>query len=166
MGVGKTVATVGGGIAAGKVINEVLDNEGDEKSVGKTVAAVGGGVVAAKLISGAMDETKEKKKEDKEAESKDDDKGDTLTKVASVVAAGSAVKAAMDTSDMKKMMKENQTPAQNPFAKGVSAPQGQLEGQTNSFQAAVSAQQNNIQKNVDAKGLNNNGLETEQEYNV
>lgn len=162
MGVGKVVAEVGGGIAAKKVVDKVLDNEGDDKSFGKTAVSVGAGIAAAKVIDEMMD------KDDKQEE-KQEAKTNGVATVAGVVAAGAAVKAAMDVNSMKKDMEnQNEAERQNPFqsyeATGVN-PQLPNASQ-NSFQAVMQQQEANLQQEVDGMGMNVDSPSLDPEFNV
>jgi hypothetical protein len=162
MGVGKVVAEVGGGIATKKVVDNLLDNEGDNKSLGKTALSVGAGIAAAKVIDNAMDN--DNKEEQHEA------KGSGIGTVAGVVAAGAAVKAAMDVNSMKKEMAEQDgTERANPFQdyEATSVAPKQIENNAqNSFQALMRQQENNLQQTADNRGMNLEGADLDAEFSV
>ena len=158
MGVGKVVAEVGGGIATKKVVDKVLDNEGDNKSLGKTAVSVGAGIAAAKVIDNAMDKKEEKHEE----------KGSSVGKVAGVVAAGAAVKAAMDVNEMKKNQEaQNAANRVNPFQEYQGTPAKQIENNPpSSFQAMMNQQQANIQQEVDGAGMHVESPALDPEYSA
>lgn len=170
MGVGKIVADVGGGIVTKKVVDKVLDNEGENASMGKTVASVGAGVVAAKVIDDALDKREEQKKEGKESK---EGGSNTVATVGAAVAAGAAVKAAYDTNEMKKMMQQDMqakgaAQRENPFAKDRTPLQqsAQKELQNSSFASAVQQQQGNLQQTVDGKGMNLGSPAMDSEFSI
>lgn len=155
MGVGKVVAEVGGGIATKKVVDKVLDNEGEDKSLGKTAVSVGAGIAAAKVIDNAMDKKDEKK----------ESKGNGVATAASVVAAGAAVKAAMDVKEVK----ENQQNAArvNQFQAYQGTKAKQIENNPpSSFQTMIKQQQANIQQEADGAGMHVESPGLDPEYSA
>ena len=157
MGVGKVVAEVGGGIATKKVVDKVLDNEGDNKSLGKTAVSVGAGLAAAKVIDDAMD----KKEDEKES------KGSGVATVAGVVAAGAAVKAAMDVKEMKENQAQQNVARTNQFQAYQGTQAKQIENNPpSSFQTMIKQQEANIQQEADGAGMHVESPAFDSEYSV
>ena len=167
MGVGKIVADVGGGVVTKKVVDKVLDNEGDNKSFGKSAASIGAGVVAAKVIDDTLDKREEAKEQQKDGD------GFGVGTVALAAGAGYAVSHMVDKAEMKKMTQEGMQADKsaaraNPFATqpvAAKLPTQQAQPQ-NSFETAVKEQMQNIQQGVDNKGMNQQAVEAGQELSV
>lgn len=169
MGVGKLAADVAGGIATKKVMDKVLDNEGEDKSVLKSVAGVGAGLAAAKVI----DDTIDRRQEAKAMQGEKQGLGFVKSAALGAGAGFAATTLLHNKDDIKQMTQQDMKDTSvrghvNPFLEQ----QPQLETgineqfQNSSFMEAVKQQQNNLQQAVDGKGMNEQAAENGQEFSV
>lgn len=143
MGVGKVAAEIGGGIATKKVVDNVLDNKGDNKTLGKTAVSVGAGVAAAKVI---------------------DDVADKDVGVGTVVAAGAAGAAVKVAMDKKQEAEAKEQARKNPFEKYQATSANNKQAENSSFQNLMKQQQQSIQQEINGKGMGIEAPGMEPEY--
>lgn len=163
MSVVSKVGGVAAGIATKKIADDIIDNEGEDKSFLKSAGTTVAGVAVGRMVDDALDGDNDKEEKEKEG------KGiGTAVKIGGAVAAAAAVKAAHDTKEIKEMMKDDQKKGKaNPFAgTAFQKKNDKVKKPESSFEQLTQQVQQNIQSDINGKGLNQMGTEQEQEMFV